>query len=77
LLSEERVEHQPILIYPWCDEGGVCDGVSDVLGSGFSCKGKLAPVENIVGPPPVREFYTVSEWSSHLLDREGAISQYF
>jgi hypothetical protein len=47
-----------------------------VLGSGFGCEGKLVSVEDVMGSPPVREFDLVSEWSSHLFDREGTVSQY-
>jgi hypothetical protein len=76
LFSEERVEHRLALIYLWGDEDRVCDGVSDVLGSGLGCEGKLTPMEDVMGSPPIREFDLVSEWSSHLSDREGAVSQY-
>jgi hypothetical protein len=76
LLGGERVEHRPVLIYSWGDEDGVCARVLDVLGSGLSCEGELVLMEDIMGSPPVGEFNLVSEWSSHLSDREGAISQY-
>jgi hypothetical protein len=76
LLGGERVEHRLVLTYSWGDKDGVCDGVLDVLGSGFGCKGKLVPMEDVMGSPPIREFNLIGEWSSHLSDREGAISQY-
>jgi hypothetical protein len=76
LFSEERVEHRLTLIYLWGDEDGVCDGVSDVLGSRLGCEGKLTPMEDVMGLPPIREFDLVSEWSCHSFDGEGAISQY-
>jgi hypothetical protein len=47
-----------------------------VLGSGFGCEGELASVEDVMGSPPVGEIDLISEWSRHLSDREGAISQY-
>jgi hypothetical protein len=76
LLSEERVEHRLVPIYLRGDEGGVCDRVSDVLGSGISCEGELTPVEDVMGLPPVGEVDLISEWSRHSLDGERAVSQY-
>jgi hypothetical protein len=76
LLGGERVEHRLVLIYLWGDEDGVCDRVSDVLSSRLGCEGELVLMEDIMGSPPIREFDLVSEWSSHLFDREGAVSQY-
>jgi hypothetical protein len=76
LLGGERVEHRLALIYPQGDEDRVHDRVSDMLGSGLGCEGELVPMEDVMGSPPIGEFDLVSEWSSHLSDREGAISQY-
>jgi hypothetical protein len=47
-----------------------------VFGGGLGCEGELVSVEDVMGLPPVRELDLISEWSSHLSDREGAVSQY-
>jgi hypothetical protein len=47
-----------------------------VLGGGLGCEGELVSMEDVMGSPPVGELNLISEWSSHLSDREGAVSQY-
>jgi hypothetical protein len=47
-----------------------------VFGCVLGCEGELASVEDVMGSPSGGKVDLIGEWSSHLLDREGSVSQY-